>query len=130
MRQLLVWLACFGVLFPADLGVHILQTPVMWAHYQEYLQSHEDIGFTDFLDIHTSMEAHEQSDHDKQESEFPCHHHHEMVHVSSGVLVFLDSEFILELPSFCSDNRMEFAEIKPDIHSNSLDQIWNPPRFV
>lgn len=129
MRNILLWFTCLGILFPADLGVHILQTPVMWAHYQEYLRTHEDIGFTDFLDIHTSEDAHEHPDHDQQESEFPCHHHHQMMQMSTAIFVFQDSEFTLGLPDFAG-SALEFAEIHPDIRSSITDQVWNPPRFI
>jgi len=126
-RKVLYILSTIGILFPADLGVHVLQTPLMWAHYQEALAEHPELTFTDFLDFHTSEEAHHQGGEREHEEDVPCHHHHA---VQSTAPVFVSQEpASMNTEVLEPEDEIQFGERSLVFTSTSFSSVWNPPRF-
>lgn len=121
-------LSAFGILFPSDLGIHVLQTPLMWAHYQDFIAEHEEIPFTQFLDFHTSEEAHEHPSHDEQEEEIPCHHHHAL-HTSAFFVFHFEESACLSQSTFISEAEVQFGEEVCNTLVPTHSSVWNPPRF-
>jgi len=126
-RKLLYILSTIGILFPADLGVHMLQTPLMWAHYQEALGGNPELSFTDFLDFHTNEQEHKHREQREHEDDVPCHHHHAM---QSTTPVFVYQE-----PANINTEVLEpelvicFGENPESTPNNFQASVWNPPRY-
>lgn len=106
----------------------MLQTPLMWAHYQEALEQNPELSFTDFLDFHTSEDDHERGGDREHEEDVPCHHHH-AIQFTAPVFVAQEPAQI-SLDIFEPETLICFGEslrIQPSFYQGS---VWNPPRMA
>ncbi len=126
LKKLFVSLMAFGILFPADLGLHCLQVPVMFLHYHQHTQQEGPIGFLDFMDYHLSEEAHQDDSHDREEESFPCHHHQHFA--QAAVILAVNGQEPL-LPAFTGQQKtLSFAEPGLGSYTSALFMVWNPPK--